>query len=119
MHVDREGCWPSVKLAELEDLLGQCYEATAKADEAESSFLRAIAHDPARVAAYARLARVQRQALKKPTDADRQIEAMVAKNPGSALALVERYRYRREFGLAETSPTSPRPWNWDPTKPTC
>ena len=90
----------TAQAAELEDLLGQCYQATSQAEEAEKSFTHSLELDPARVATYARLARLQRQTLKKPEDADRQIEAMVANNPGSALALVERYRYHRAFGPA-------------------
>ena len=37
--------------AELEDLLGQCFQATSQPEKAEQAYRQAIAHDPARVAA--------------------------------------------------------------------
>jgi hypothetical protein len=49
---------------------------------------------------FDRLARLLRQDMRKPDIADREIEAMLAVNAGSASAHVFRYRYRREFGLA-------------------
>jgi tetratricopeptide (TPR) repeat protein len=84
--------------AELEDLLGQCQQATAKTDQAVQSYKQSIEKDPARVATFDRLARVLHEALKDHDQADRTIDDMMRANPQSALALVTRYRYQKEFG---------------------
>ena len=86
--------------AELEHLLGQCQQAKSNFDEAERLYRQSIEHDPTRTVTFDRLARLLRQDLRKPDIADREIEAMLAANPGSASAHVIRYRYRREFGPA-------------------
>jgi cellulose synthase operon protein C len=86
--------------AELEHLLGQCQQAKSNFDEAERLYRQSIEHDPTRTVTFDRLARLLRQDMRKPDIADREIEAMMAANAGSASAHVIRYRYRREFGPA-------------------
>src|SRR5262249_23175691 len=41
-----------------------------------------------------------REIIRKPADADRTIEDMVAANPKSGEAIISRWRYRRLYGLA-------------------
>jgi tetratricopeptide (TPR) repeat protein len=83
--------------AELEDLLGQCERALGKHEHAQDRFLRAIEHDPHRVDAYDRLARLRRTALRQDAAAAAAIEEMIAKNPDSGRAHAYRWRYAREF----------------------
>jgi predicted Zn-dependent protease len=89
----------AAEAAELEDLLGQCQEATSLVDDAQESFKGSIAKDRTRIASYDRLARLLRQLKKDQVQADQTIDEMVQQNPGSALALVTRYRYRKDVGL--------------------
>jgi cellulose synthase operon protein C len=98
------------ELAELEDLLGQCDRELARFEEAEKWFLRAIKHDPGRVACYDRLARLGRlqrgrSARLRGNEADDgTIQEMVAKNPKVGLAYIYRWRYSQEFlAAAEAS----------------
>ena len=86
--------------AELEDLLGQCDQPESKFDEAEQHYRKSIALDRTRVVTFDRLGRLLRQDRKNPEAADRAIEEMLKANPKSALAHVNRWRYRREFGPA-------------------
>ncbi len=90
----------ATEAAELEDLLGQCDQPESKFDEAEQHYRKSIALDPTRVVTFDRLARLLRQDVKPPEAADRAIEEMLKANPKSALAHVNRWRYRREFGPA-------------------
>src|SRR5271157_4515729 len=90
----------AAEAAELEDLLGQCDQPESKFDEAEQHYRKSIALDRTRVVTFDRLARLLRQDMKKPEAADRAIEEMLKANPKSALAHVNRWRYRREFGPA-------------------
>ena len=90
----------AAEAAELEDLLGQCDQPESKFAEAEHHYRKSIALDPTRVVTFDRLARLFRQDVKQPEAADRAIEEMLKANPKSALAHVNRWRYRREFGPA-------------------
>src|SRR5271157_1657947 len=90
----------AAEAAELEDLLGQCDQPESKFAEAERHYRKSIALDPTRVVTFDRLARLFRQDVKQPEAADRAIEEMLKANPKSALAHVNRWRYRREFGPA-------------------
>ena len=83
--------------AELEDLAGQCEAGMARYEEAERRFLRALGHDPRRVACYERLARLRRVELRRIEAADGTIREMVVKNPKSGLAYIGRWRYARDF----------------------
>ena len=83
--------------AELEDLLGQSESGMTRYEEAEHRFLRALEHDPGRVSCYDRLARLRRTRCAGIDAADRTIKEMVAKNPKSGLAYIDRWRYFQEF----------------------
>ena len=85
------------ELAELEDLLGQCESGMTRFQEAERWFVRALEHDPARVACSDRLARLRRIELRQIEPADKTIEEMVAKNPKAGLAYIKRWWYFRDF----------------------
>ncbi len=65
--------------------------------EAEKQFVRALEHDPGRVSCYDRLARLRRIELRQIEPADNTIKEMVAKNPKSGLAYINRWRYVHEF----------------------
>ncbi len=90
----------TAEMADLEDLRGKCLEAESNFDDAETSYRQSITHDPARIVTYDRLARLLRRHRAEREPADRVIDAMMTANPGSALAHVDRWRYRREFGPA-------------------
>lgn len=79
--------------AELEDLLGQCDVGESQAGSARGFFQKAIAHDPARVPAYVRLARLLRDSYKDAGEADKVIDAMIEANPNSGQAYLEKWRY--------------------------
>jgi len=100
--------------ADLEDLLGQCFRAEAKFDEAEKQFRGSIKHDPTRVATSDRLAHLLRSDLRNRESADEAIEETVAANPIAALAYVNRYRYNREFGQAADKNDIARALELDP-----
>jgi tetratricopeptide (TPR) repeat protein len=92
------GSGQAVEVAELDDLRGQCLEASSEFEQAANSFRQSIQKDPARVETRDRLARLLRLKLEQPGQADLEIDEMVEKNPASALAHVIRYRYRRAVG---------------------
>ena len=69
------------ELAEIEDLLGRCDRGLTRYEDAEKWFLKALEHDPSRVACYDRLARMRRTELRRIEAADGMIKEMVAKNP--------------------------------------
>lgn len=91
--------------APAEMALGRSEADLKRFAEAAGWYEKAIAHDPHLVAAYAPLARLLREQLKDPAHADRIMDAraeeggVVARNPGSARARLDRAAYRREFGL--------------------
>ena len=91
--------------AALEEALGRCEEESKRPAEAVSWLEKAIGHDPGRVEASARLARILRKQLNRPDRADLVMDAredksgLIAKNPGSAKAYLARALYRREFAI--------------------
>jgi tetratricopeptide (TPR) repeat protein len=87
----------AVARAELEDLVGQCDRGLGQLVEAERWFSRAIEHDPHRVDAYDRLARLRRSELRQETAAAATIAEMIAQNPESGRAHAFRWQYVREF----------------------
>jgi tetratricopeptide (TPR) repeat protein len=97
-------CQKSPADGELEDLQGRCEEASGNFDKAADWYRKAIAHSPARVDAYVRLAVILRRGDRGPkefADADGVMEAMVTANPDSFEARLARARYLRTFGTAE------------------
>jgi tetratricopeptide (TPR) repeat protein len=83
----------------LDDLRGQCEEALGAYSAAATWYEKAIAHEPQRREVYLRLAALQRTRLQAPDRADRVLDALVAANPDSARALLDRAAYRRRFHL--------------------
>jgi tetratricopeptide (TPR) repeat protein len=86
----------AAEAAELKDKLGQCLEKLKKLDKAENEYKAAIKLDGTRVAAYGRVARLVHA---RHGDSDAILHEMLTTNPKSAQALVERFRFRREFGM--------------------
>ncbi len=85
-------------MADVEDLMGQCYVKMAQYMDAERFFKQVLEHDPHRVACYDRLARLRRVVLRRNEAADRTINRDGAKsNPKSGLAYLYRWRYAGEF----------------------
>jgi predicted Zn-dependent protease len=87
----------AIELAEIEDLLGQCDRGLIRYDKAQDWFVKAIEHDPQRVACYDRLARLRRSDLRNNDQGDAIISDMVKKNPAAARAYIYRWRYVRDF----------------------
>ncbi len=86
------------KEAELHLALGRCEEALGKIPAAQTSYVTAIELAPTMVEAYHDLAELQSQRLKKPADAARTLDQLVAANPTKAKAWVYRARHQRVQG---------------------
>ena len=93
---------------ETETLRGQWFETEKKPEEAIKSYSKAVALDPHQIETSVRLARLMRQYQPNPRDADKVIDAVVAKNPKSWQAYLARWEYRRDFNL-DGSPAGTRP----------
>ena len=87
--------------AEVQDLLGQCEEALGEAEKAEAAYRAAVTLAPDRVGAGGRLARLLRGVLGRETEADQVMDDLVAANPDSAAAYLERADYRAAGGALE------------------
>ena len=88
----------ALELAELKELDGKCLLLDSDFPAAASAFAAAISYDPTRIFCYVQLARLDRKELRKDTkDADGEIEWMIANNPRSGLAHLDRFRYLTEF----------------------
>jgi tetratricopeptide (TPR) repeat protein len=91
--------------AAAEEAVGRCEEALKRYPEAVSWLEKAITHDPSRIEAHARLARLLRVRLGNAGKADivmdaRQIgSGVIAKNPKSARGYLERASYRQDFAI--------------------
>lgn len=83
--------------AELRERLADCQRELNRSERAEESYREAIADDPSRTSAYAGLARLLRSDRRRPEEGDEEIQRMVERNPKSAGAYLERWRYMREF----------------------
>jgi tetratricopeptide (TPR) repeat protein len=86
--------------ADVEDLLGQCYEATGEPEKAAESYRRAVDHDPTRVAAYARLAALLYDGMNRAADADRLLDDLTRADGDDAAAWLARAAYRDRHGDA-------------------
>lgn len=73
--------------------LGECQIQLEKYREALATFERVLAQDPSNLKAYVALADLLREKLQDPDRADSWINQMVARNPKSIKALVERAKY--------------------------
>ncbi len=84
--------------AELLDLAGQCYQAKNDFASAADPYRRAIALDGRRVDAYVRLARLLRENLDRPREADDCLTDLVTRNPDVTAAHVARGAFLKSFG---------------------
>jgi tetratricopeptide (TPR) repeat protein len=100
---------------ELELWLGECHEALARTGkqtagaaeyrQARALYEKAIRHAPRQVAGYVRLAALLRGPLADPDRADQIMDArevkngLVASNPESFAAFLERAKYRKQWGF--------------------
>jgi tetratricopeptide (TPR) repeat protein len=87
--------------ADLELLLGRCYDAQREYSQAVECYRKVIKHDPAQIEAYTRLAAVLRHQLKQRAEANEVMDAAVRANAGSAPAYLARAHYRRAAGMLE------------------
>lgn len=85
---------------ELEFLLGQCDEDLGNDKGAEKAYRAANKYAPKLTEAYARLARLLRDRLEQPQEADQVIDQMVKANPDDYRVFLARGRYRRSFDPA-------------------
>jgi cellulose synthase operon protein C len=86
--------------AELEYLRGSCGEGLGAYHEAIEYYGRAKGHDPHRLPAYLGMARVYRGRLKKDKEADEIVQQMVAENPDSTEAHLQRASYAKTYNVA-------------------
>ena len=88
----------AMDLAELKELEGKCLLLESDFEAAANAYNEAISYDPTRLVCYVQRARLDRNELHKdPKDADAEIEWMVANNPESGPAHLDRFRYLSEF----------------------
>jgi tetratricopeptide (TPR) repeat protein len=85
--------------ADLEQRLGRCLEALGDNAGAIRRYEDAIRHETTRVETYERLARLLRNRLRKPGEADRVMDRLVAENVRLAAAYLARWNYRRAYRL--------------------
>ena len=86
--------------ANLENMMGLCFEAEGDAERAAEWYELARRHDPRRLDAARHLAAVLRDRLHAPERADRVIDAMIEANPKSYRARLDRAAYRTRNQLA-------------------
>ena len=88
----------AMEFAELKELEGKCLLLEADFEAGANAYSEAISYDPTRLICYVQRARLDRNELRKdPKDADDEIEWMVANNPESGPAHLDRFRYLSEF----------------------
>ena len=93
-------------------LLGRCEEGLGRSREAAAAFDEARKLDPTRVEAYVRLAEVLRHRLNDPGRADAVMDAreekggLIAANPKSAAAYLERAAYRERYAVPGVDPAA-------------
>jgi tetratricopeptide (TPR) repeat protein len=90
--------WP--RDPELQELLGQCLEATGALESARAAYEKAIRLAPTRTDSYVRLALLLQGRLGKPAAAGQVVDRLVKANPQSAAALLIRADYHRAHGSA-------------------
>jgi tetratricopeptide (TPR) repeat protein len=86
---------------ELDYAEGRCREARRELSRAAESYARAVERDPHQTDAYVRRARLLRQRLNRPGEADRVMDRLVTANGESFRAYLGRGRYRQEVGALD------------------
>jgi tetratricopeptide (TPR) repeat protein len=81
------------KDAELQDLLGRCYQGTAEFQSARDCYKKAIEVSPRQMTAYSRLARVLYLHLSGAREAAEWMDKLVQRNPKAAAAHFDRALY--------------------------
>lgn len=111
LRIDRESLTPAelkTRRASLNGLKGQALEGELKFVEAAKAYEDALDDDSSLIDTYLKLADLYRDRLEKPRDADRvmgvsdPLEGLVARNPDSYRAYLERARYRQRHLLNAT-----------------
>ena len=103
--------------AELENLLGQCAEGESDYPRAAVWYRDAVAHDPAEITSYVRLADILRTRLHDAAAADRLMDAretkdgVVSANQQSFRSYLERALYRKRYELPGGEKDVERHWN--------
>lgn len=96
---------PGPEDGELTSLVGRCFVAARSYEQARAWYDQAIRSDPSRVEAYVACATLLREKLDEPDAADRLMDAktvdggLIAQNPNSVRAFVERGEYRRRLAM--------------------
>jgi tetratricopeptide (TPR) repeat protein len=85
--------------AELHELAGRAAEGRGEFAKAAGCYRAAVAADPGRIDSHIQLARLLRDRLSQPVQADEALTAMVAANESSALAYARRSQFRMEKQL--------------------
>jgi tetratricopeptide (TPR) repeat protein len=106
----------AAEAAEAKDLWGQSLAFRKNAKEAEAQYRAAINLDPGRVVVYGRLARLLHDEARE-AEAQAALDEMLQRNPNSARALVERYRYRREVESKANRADIAKALSLDPNEP--
>jgi tetratricopeptide (TPR) repeat protein len=103
--------------AELQDLMGQCLEATGKYKEidkdhrgAKEAYETAIEIAPSQVDTYVRLANLLQRRLEQPNEADDVMSDMVSANVDSFQAHFLYAIYLRDLGRESTDPKMSKEW---------
>jgi tetratricopeptide (TPR) repeat protein len=99
-HLDVLSGWEPNN-GELELLLGRCEEADGDHARAQSSYRKAISDAPALLDGYLRLARLLSTQFGQPEEAGKVLDQMVAANPESLPAYLERARFLQAAGALE------------------
>jgi tetratricopeptide (TPR) repeat protein len=86
-------------VGELELLQARCEAGKGNYAKAGDSLRDVIKHMPELLEGYVRLAGLLRGPLKEPKQADQVMDAMIAANPRSFRAYLERWTYRKELNL--------------------
>jgi tetratricopeptide (TPR) repeat protein len=103
-YLDEHKGEPDSSIGELEALKGECSAALGDNSAAEQSFTRAIAHAPARVESWVKLAELYQGALQRPAKAEKVMNDLVAANKRLPAPWLARARFRlgrRQMALAE------------------
>ena len=90
---------PAPAVGELELLRARCEAAKGDYARAGDSLRDAVRHAPEQLEGYVYLAGLLRGQLKDPKQADQVMDAMIAANPHSYRAYLERWTYRKDSNL--------------------
>jgi predicted Zn-dependent protease len=84
--------------ADLEYALGWCQESSGDYSQAAATYAQALRHNPKNLAGYQHLAELEYTRLGRPRQAGKVLDDLVAANPKSAKAYLQRARYQQRLG---------------------